>query len=565
MQWVFTAAAERALAEAAAWSTPERTGELQAAPILLGLLGETECRAAMILARHGIDTAAVLGRWPGLARSQIGVPGGASPGCLPSPLGEGPVPPRRFSAEVLVSLAAASRRLVDYPKPLTFGTEHVLLGLADADHEVAAWLREHGLDADALEAEIHRHYGHLRLCVPEEIGPPVDMPAEQPASTLEAPGGASSEGPQTCQGPAAATESPAVAPCPPTSGGERMRLFRLIDAAANRAMEGLRVAEDYVRFALDDRHLTGELKGLRHELAAALAGLPTDQRLAARETLADVGTTLTAPPERSRLDLQEVLTANFSRLQQALRSLEEFAKVLDPEASGRLRQLRYRTYTLQRAVELTRVSQDRLAQVRLCVLLDGRASLSEFIGLARSLASAGVGMIQFRDKQLDDRRMLERACALGEITRAAGALFIVNDRPDLAALAGADGVHLGQEDLPVKAARTIVGPGALIGVSAHSIQQARQAVLDGANYLGVGPTFPSQTKQFDDFPGLDLLRAVAAEITLPAFAIGGIGLENLPEVLGTGIRRIAVSGAVLNAEEPATAARGLAARLGAGP
>jgi len=137
----------------------------------------------------------------------------------------------------------------------------------------------------------------------------------------------------------------------------------------------------------------------------------------------------------------------------------------------------------------------------------------------------------------------------------------MNDRPDLAVLARADGVHVGQEELSVKDARTMVGPEALIGVSTHSIEQARQAVLDGANYLGVGPVFPSGTKHFDRFPGVELLRAVTAEIRLPVFAIGGIGLNNLAEVLQTGIRRIAVSGAVLNAPDPAATARGLAQRL----
>jgi thiamine-phosphate pyrophosphorylase len=127
-------------------------------------------------------------------------------------------------------------------------------------------------------------------------------------------------------------------------------------------------------------------------------------------------------------------------------------------------------------------------------------------------------------------------------------------RPDLAALAHADGVHVGQGDLPVKAARTIVGPDALIGVSTHWIEQARRAVLDGANYIGVGPTFPSGTKQFDQFPGLELLRAVASEIRLPAFAIGGVGPDNLAAVLETGVGRIAVSSAVLGALDPAGAA-----------
>ena len=107
----------------------------------------------------------------------------------------------------------------------------------------------------------------------------------------------------------------------------------------------------------------------------------------------------------------------------------------------------------------------------------------------------------------------------------------------------------------MKDARTIVGPEALIGVSTHNIEQARQAVLDGANYLGVGPTFPSGTKRFEHFPGVELLRAVAAEIRLPAYAIGGITRENIGQALAAGFTRVAVSGAIVEAEDPVQAAR----------
>jgi thiamine-phosphate pyrophosphorylase len=139
--------------------------------------------------------------------------------------------------------------------------------------------------------------------------------------------------------------------------------------------------------------------------------------------------------------------------------------------------------------------------------------------------------------------------------------MIVNDRPDLAVLAQADGVHVGQEELSVKDARSIVGPDMLVGVSTHSIEQARQAVLDGANYIGVGPTFPSGTKRFEQFPGVELLRLVAAEIRLPAFAIGGIDRQNVAEVLAAGFTRIAVSGAVTAAADPVQAAKELLNRL----
>ena len=150
---------------------------------------------------------------------------------------------------------------------------------------------------------------------------------------------------------------------------------------------------------------------------------------------------------------------------------------------------------------------------------------------------------------------------LRQITAGTSTLFVLNDRPDLAALAHADGVHVGQDELSVKEVRAIVGPEMLIGVSTHSIEQARRAVLDGANYLGCGPMFPSGTKEFRELPGIDFLRQVSQEISLPAFAIGGITAENLRLVRAAGFCRVAVSGAVADATEPVAAARQLLALL----
>ena len=137
----------------------------------------------------------------------------------------------------------------------------------------------------------------------------------------------------------------------------------------------------------------------------------------------------------------------------------------------------------------------------------------------------------------------------------------VGDRADLAVLSRADGVHIGQDELTVRDARRIVGSEMLIGVSTHNMEQARQAVLDGANYIGCGPTFHSRSKQFKRFPGIKFLRQVAAEISLPAFAIGGISIENLPKVLDAGFTRVAVGSAVMSAEDRTKAARALMAAL----
>jgi thiamine-phosphate pyrophosphorylase len=262
-----------------------------------------------------------------------------------------------------------------------------------------------------------------------------------------------------------------------------------------------------------------------------------------------VGCQITTSTESERSGLIDAVQANLKRVQQALRSIEEYGKTIDPNLASAVEALRYETYTLERQMVRSTPRSEQLGRARLYVLTSGGASEGEFVLSINQLLSAGVDVIQLRDKILDDRTLLARAKKLASFTRGTDALFVMNDRPDLAALAHADGVHVGQEELPVSEARKIVGPNLLIGVSTHNIEQARQAVADGADYIGCGPTFPSATKSFDHFPGLEFLRQAAAEIKLPAFAIGGIGLENVDEVLATGIKRVAVSGAAASASQ----------------
>ena len=188
------------------------------------------------------------------------------------------------------------------------------------------------------------------------------------------------------------------------------------------------------------------------------------------------------------------------------------------------------------------------------MLVDGRDSPDEFERLVVSLIQAGVHAIQLRDKRLDDRELLARARLLRALTWETPVLCIVNDRPDLAALARADGVHVGQEEVSVKDARRIVGPESLVGVSTHSIEQARQAVLDGANYIGVGPAFPP-TQSLSPLPRPRLASRRRLRDS-PA------GLCDRRDHRGesrrrspTGVPRIAVTAAITAAPNPAEAAR----------
>ncbi|MDX1965889.1 MAG: thiamine phosphate synthase, partial [Planctomycetaceae bacterium] len=331
-------------------------------------------------------------------------------------------------------------------------------------------------------------------------------------------------------------------------------LYRILDAAANRAREGFRVVEDYARFGINDRHLSEQLKHARHELTAALEAFPQPALLSCRDTLGDVGTSIETRREYHRTDVFDVITAAFKRIQEALRSLEEYGKVVSGDVSRPIERLRYRVYTLEKAVLQTATNRERLADQRLYLLLTDAACPGGIIVVMRAAFEAGVRMFQVREKTWDDRALLEHCRRLRRWTREREALLIVNDRPDLAVLCDADGVHVGQEELTVADARRIVGPDRLVGVSTHTIEQARQAVLDGADYLGVGPTFPSQTKSFAAYPGLDFVRQVSAEIALPWFAIGGIQEANIADVVAAGATRVAVANAITASATPVEAA-----------
>jgi thiamine-phosphate pyrophosphorylase len=521
MRYEFTPATERALAAAAAWTSSDDVDELHVPEALLGLMAEPECRAALLLAKCDVYPGVVHRKFPALA------------------LLDPPRPQRahRFSRQLQVCFDKAESLLADYPRPLFLATEHLLLGIVATPSEVSQWLEECGMTAEALEIEVHRLAGHESGPLPLEDSSSLDDDSPPPLEIDDLPGAR----------PLGAERSQQ----------EKTVTLRIIDAAANRAGEGLRVIEDYLRFALDDAHLTLLAKAIRHDLTSALDFIAPANRHAARETQADVGTVLSLPAEQVRRGPGDVVAASFKRVEQSLRSLEEFVKTLAPKPAAVLKELRYRVYTLERAVQITRTSLERLAEARLCVLIDAGPSAEALRRLVESLLSVGVPMIQLRDKQLNDRQLLARARLTREMTRAGAALFIMNDRPDLAVLSGADGVHLGQGDVSVKDARRILGPDGLVGVSTHSLDQARQAVLDGANYIGVGPTFPSGTKSFSEFTGPELLRAVSAEIRLPAIAIGGITAENLSQVLAAGFTRAAVQGAVAGASNPAAAAAAL--------
>ena len=206
--------------------------------------------------------------------------------------------------------------------------------------------------------------------------------------------------------------------------------------------------------------------------------------------------------------------------------------------------------------------RQRLAQARLYYVTGGASRGRSVERTVEAALKGGVDIVQMRLKNVPDGELLALAHALRKLTSQAGALFIVNDRADLALLCGADGVHVGQDDLPPKDARSLIGPDRLMGISTHDPGQFRRAVADGADYLGVGPVYATPTKAGRQAVGLAYVREAAAIAgDIPWFAIGGIDAGNIADVAGSGARRVAVVRALSESVDPAEAARSLKARL----
>jgi len=184
------------------------------------------------------------------------------------------------------------------------------------------------------------------------------------------------------------------------------------------------------------------------------------------------------------------------------------------------------------------------------------------VDIARQALEGGAPMIQLRDKSAGLRELLPQAQEIASLCRERGAHFIVNDRLDLALAVNADGVHLGQDDLPPTAARAALGPGKILGVSTHSLEQAIRAAEEGADYLGIGPIFPTATKPTGYAPvGCDMIREVQVRTDLPLVAIGGITLSNIAGVISAGASGVAVISAIIGADDISTASRAFLAAI----
>ena len=326
------------------------------------------------------------------------------------------------------------------------------------------------------------------------------------------------------------------------------RIAQLIDANLDRAREGLRVMEDWCRFGLKRNDFSIQLKDWRQQLGAHHHNIYRKARL----TSEDPAMGVSHPLQQSRSTPEDIFIANSSRVQEALRVLEEFTRITDPTLSEVATRIRYETYEIEIKVLNTKEGLDKrqiLKDCSLYLVTKNRTKLKEIV--LQSL-EAGVKIVQYREKILNDNEKVKQAKDLASLCKKYNSLFIVNDRIDIALAVDADGIHLGQEDMPTKIARKLLGSEKIIGRSTHCLEDIKKAEEEGCDYIGIGSIFPSETKKKLNPIGIDYLRKGLDTTILPAFAIGGINSSNINELNQINNLRIAISNAIINADDPFT-------------
>jgi thiamine-phosphate pyrophosphorylase len=339
--------------------------------------------------------------------------------------------------------------------------------------------------------------------------------------------------------------------------------LRIIDANFNRAREALRMMEDYCRFGLNNGALSGRLKQLRHELCAAIGSLDGGQLLASRDTLGDVGVGQSVKGQLERTSLAESFTAAAKRLTEALRVLSETIQSHDRGLAVTIERLRYDAYTLEKDIVLFASPAEKFARVRLYVLISNDFP-SDVLSLTARCLAGGADCIQLRAKGMPDDRLFALAVEFADMCRQSHALSIINDRADIAIAAGADGVHLGQNDLPIEQVRRLQLTPMVIGRSTHSPKELDRAIASRPAYVSLGPAFVTPTKPGLAVAGLDYVKeslATLADTGVGHVVIGGITRENVDQVIRTGARCVSACSAVTATPDPVQACRRLKSRM----
>ena len=333
---------------------------------------------------------------------------------------------------------------------------------------------------------------------------------------------------------------------PTSSKLDDLRIAQIIDANLDRAREGLRVLEDWARFGLGEIQVVKKIKNFRQILGKHHLEFYKN----ARNFQKDKGIGISHPAQLKRKEANDIVSSNSARVQEALRVIEEFARLSHKELSLSASKIRYEIYTLE-----TYLLSSNSYKSRKKILLDNNLY---FITIPRKdllkkiefILEGGVKIIQYRAKSGNDLGNLKEAIKIKNLCKKNNALLIINDRIDIALACDADGVHLGQNDIDLKSARKVLGPSKIIGISANKAIDIKKALKNNCDYLGIGPIFKTSTKK-DKIPiGIEKTKKLMEGISIPCFVIGGINNENLSILKENNIKRIAMVSGLINSENP---------------
>ncbi|HOO72442.1 MAG TPA: thiamine phosphate synthase [Spirochaetota bacterium] len=322
-------------------------------------------------------------------------------------------------------------------------------------------------------------------------------------------------------------------------------LFSAIDASINRAMEGIRVCEDVLRFSFRQGIFSARLKETRHRMRKEAAVFPLNGLLSSRDVAGDDQKFFDLESEKKRGSLFDVLRANFRRSIEAVRALEELSKAAGVSPQPDFQGIRFELYALEKEVLVSFEKEKNLSLFRnaLYAIIDSSfVANNEYLAVASAFIDGGVSILQLRMKGASSRDLLAVGHECAALCRERGVLFIINDRPDIACLAGAHGVHLGQDDIPPSEARKILPSDMITGLSTHSLQQAVEATAQDPDYIAIGPLFDTSTKNGELVRGIGtaVISDIKSRVDLPLVAIGGITRDNAGQVMAAGADACAV-------------------------
>ncbi len=330
-------------------------------------------------------------------------------------------------------------------------------------------------------------------------------------------------------------------------------IYRIIDANFNRGREGLRIAEEFCRFALDNEQLAGRCKALRHRLTAAVTKFGMQKLIAARDTEKDIGCRIQVAGQMKRQSFEDCVTAGFARTTEALRVLAESACAVDNKISAEFEKLRYDCYILEKDISLRLFPALRFKKTRLYCIITVEDGI-DVLKIAKGCAAGGADCLQLRAKNIPDDQLLSLGRRFVDLCKQKDVISIINDRIDIAVAVDADGVHLGQHDLSAQVVIKCQLRPLIIGVSTHSTGELDKAVKQGPHYVGAGAVFATPTKPQAKVSGLKYVSGALKRLKnkhIEMVAIGGITPENVEKVLQAGAKRIAVSSCVCKAKNPA--------------